>query len=58
MTRTALATLGGLAATAPVHAHEAGGLAHLHPHGTEAALAALALFVGAVFLWRAVTRSR
>ena len=58
MIRTLLATLGLLAATAPVQAHEAGSLAHLHPHGTEAALAALALFVGAVFLWRAVTRNR
>ncbi|MCT4685570.1 MAG: hypothetical protein N4A39_17750 [Roseicyclus sp.] len=58
MTRTLLATLGLLAATAPLHAHEAGGLAHLHPHGTEAALAALALFVAGVFVWRSVTRNR
>lgn len=58
MIRTALATLGLLAATGPLHAHEAGGLAHLHPHGTEAALAALALFVAGVFVWRSVTRSR
>lgn len=58
MTRTSLATLGLLAATAPVHAHEAGGIFHLHPHGTEAMLAALALFVAAVFVWRALTRNR
>jgi hypothetical protein len=58
MTRKLLATLGLLAATAPVHAHEAGGLGHLHPHGTEAMLAALALFVAAVFVWRAIGRNR
>jgi hypothetical protein len=56
MVRILLAPLALVAATAPGHAHEAGGLFHLHPHGTEAMLVGLSVVVAAVFLWRAFGR--
>jgi hypothetical protein len=43
------------AATAAL-GHDATGLAHLHPHGSEAALAALVLAAGGVVLWRHLRR--
>ncbi|MFW5655558.1 MAG: hypothetical protein ACOCYW_07925 [Roseicyclus sp.] len=53
----ALATL-ALAAATPALAHENAGIFHLHPHGSEAAIAAVLLTsAAALLLWR-VLRGR
>ena len=55
MTRM-LPTALALFAAAPAAAHDATGLLHLHPHGTEATIVALALAAGAAALWRLLRR--
>ena len=50
MTRNTLAALITLAPTAAL-AHDAGGVPHIHPHGGELAMAALACAV-AFLAWR------
>ena len=55
MTRQALPALILLAAL-PAQAHEDAGMIHLHPHGSETTIAAAALGVAAVVLWRVLRR--
>ncbi|NKX43751.1 hypothetical protein [Roseicyclus persicicus] len=46
--------IAALALTLPAGAalaHEAGAVAHIHPHGGEAVLAALAVMAGVAVLW-------
>ncbi|MCU4652017.1 hypothetical protein N8I71_04205 [Roseibacterium sp. SDUM158016] len=56
MTRIAIASGAALAAL-PAAAHEAGGVVHIHPHGTEALLA-LATVFAAFLLWRSSRNKR
>jgi hypothetical protein len=41
---------------APAAAHQDAGVLHLHPHGSEATIAAVALAAAAVLLWRVLRR--
>ncbi len=54
MTRILTAMIAGLLAS-PAVAHDAGGVFHLHPHGGEVVLVALAILAG-VMAWFSVRR--
>ncbi|MDK3072891.1 hypothetical protein QO034_07195 [Sedimentitalea sp. JM2-8] len=47
-----LAALIGVLVASPVVAHEAGPIAHNHPHGIETAVALLALGLVAFAVWK------
>ena len=45
-----------LLAAAPAAAHQDTGVLHLHPHGSEATIVAVALAAAAIVLWRVLRR--